>query len=43
LNEGVEPYDRTIIQNLGSKKEVKKMFTTDQPIESWRDDILGRA
>lgn len=24
-------------------KAVKRMFKTDQPIESWRDDVLGRA
>ncbi|PNR91845.1 MULTISPECIES: hypothetical protein [unclassified Petrotoga] len=24
-------------------KEEKRMFETDQPIESWRDDILGRT
>lgn len=25
------------------QKEIKRMFKTDQPIESWRDDILGRT
>lgn len=36
-------YNRTIILNLGSKKAVKRIFKTDQPIEFWRDDILGRT
>jgi predicted KAP-like P-loop ATPase len=29
--------------NSGSKKGVKRMFKADQPIESSKDDILGRA